>query len=442
MRTRHVFVWLMLGSSLFLTGCAGGNGSGAALPTVALGDPVGPTRSATQPQVQRSSGSVVASGKVTPAEDATLVLGSAGRIVVVHVAEGDLVEEGQTLLSLDGRALEAQLDQAQAALDAAQANHRLLLAGPSDEALGQAQAALDGARAVLGALQAGPRPEQVAQAEAGLASAQSALALLKSGPTDLELEAARYVVEQAKGTLWVAQSSRDAICGSRSLAEAQCDGAEAQILVAKAGVDQAENQLAQLKKGADRETIVQAEQAVRAAEAQLALTKAPATTHDIAAAQAQVDGATAALDALKAAPRPEQLDAALAQIASAQAQVAAVLAQRDTLYLVAPFDGTITDLSAHVGQWVIPGQPIGAVVDLSALVVETTDLSELDVPRIDVGQPAMVTLEALGLGVPGQVSAIAPLADTLGGDVVYRVTVTLEEQPEGLRAGMSAEIGF
>jgi hypothetical protein len=63
------------------------------------------------------------------------------------------------------------------------------------------------------------------------------------------------------------------------------------------------------------------------------------------------------------------------------------------------------------------------MVTLVALIDDTvTGLSELD--------------------VPGVVREIALLADTLGGDVVYRVMVELEEQPEGLRAGMSAEVGF
>jgi hypothetical protein len=44
--------------------------------------------------------------------------------------------------------------------------------------------------------------------------------------------------------------------------------------------------------------------------------------------------------------------------------------------------------------------------------------------------------------VNGRVIAIAPLADTLGGDVVYQITIELEELPEGLRAGMSVEVRF
>ena len=53
-----------------------------------------------------------------------------------------------------------------------------------------------------------------------------------------------------------------------------------------------------------------------------------------------------------------------------------------------------------------------------------------------------VSFKALDQDVSGVVSAISPLADTLGGDVVYKVTIELDSLPEGLRAGMSAEVQF
>jgi len=40
------------------------------------------------------------------------------------------------------------------------------------------------------------------------------------------------------------------------------------------------------------------------------------------------------------------------------------------------------------------------------------------------------------------VSEISPLADTLGGDVVYQATIDLDSIPEGLRSGMSVEVRF
>ena len=58
----------------------------------------------------------------------------------------------------------------------------------------------------------------------------------------------------------------------------------------------------------------------------------------------------------------------------------------------------------------------------------------------EVGQPAMVSVEALGDEFPGTVTAISPISNTLGGDVVFKVTVELEGKPPGLLWGMSADV--
>jgi hypothetical protein len=35
---------------------------------------------------------------------------------------------------------------------------------------------------------------------------------------------------------------------------------------------------------------------------------------------------------------------------------------------------------------------------------------------------------------------VSPTADTLGGDIVYEVTIAFDEQPEGVLGGMSADV--
>ena len=80
--------------------------------------------------------------------------------------------------------------------------------------------------------------------------------------------------------------------------------------------------------------------------------------------------------------------------------------------------------------------------DVQHLRVETADLSERDVGAIEVGQPATVFIDALGQEAAGTVLAVSPVADLLGGDVVYKTTIQLESAPSGLRVGMSAEVRF
>jgi hypothetical protein len=40
----------------------------------------------------------------------------------------------------------------------------------------------------------------------------------------------------------------------------------------------------------------------------------------------------------------------------------------------------------------------------------------------------------------GEVISISPIADTVGGDVVFKVTIAFDEQPKGLLWGMTAEV--
>ena len=95
-----------------------------------------------------------------------------------------------------------------------------------------------------------------------------------------------------------------------------------------------------------------------------------------------------------------------------------------------------------MGEWATAGQTLLVLTDLSHLRVQTTDLSERDVPRVKVGQAVTLLVKALNQNVTGRVSEIAPLSDTLGGDVVYQTTIDLDTQPDGLRPGMSVDVTF
>jgi HlyD family secretion protein len=82
------------------------------------------------------------------------------------------------------------------------------------------------------------------------------------------------------------------------------------------------------------------------------------------------------------------------------------------------------------------------MADLSRFQVETKDLSERDVPRVQIGQTASVFIESLNEEFPGEVIDISRISSTVGGDVVFKVTVDLDQQPQGLLWGMSADVNI
>lgn len=143
------------------------------------------------------------------------------------------------------------------------------------------------------------------------------------------------------------------------------------------------------------------------------------------------------------APFQQQLDVANNDVAKAQALVDsanAVLAAQSNL--TAPFAGTVISVDIAPYETVTPGQIVMVLGDLSNYRIETTDLSERDVTRVQVGQPATVFIEALGGEYTGKVVDVARISSELGGDVVYKVTIELDEQPAGLLWGMSADVNI
>ena len=108
--------------------------------------------------------------------------------------------------------------------------------------------------------------------------------------------------------------------------------------------------------------------------------------------------------------------------------------------LLAPYAGTVVDIQVIPGETVQSSQTVLVLADLSHLQIKTTDLSERDITRVKVGQSVDVYIEALGVNVEGKVVSISPIAETVGGDVVFPVTIELSEQPAGLLWGMTAEV--
>jgi HlyD family secretion protein len=109
--------------------------------------------------------------------------------------------------------------------------------------------------------------------------------------------------------------------------------------------------------------------------------------------------------------------------------------------LVAPFNGTVTQVMASLGERVAPSAPVLQLADLSELQIETDDLTELSVVRIDEGARALVRFDALDdLELKGTVTRIRPVGEDKLGDIIYLVVIALDEQDPRLRWNMTATV--
>ncbi len=139
---------------------------------------------------------------------------------------------------------------------------------------------------------------------------------------------------------------------------------------------------------------------------------------------------------------PDATGKNLALLEKAKADFEIARIQLENTRLIAPFAGTVADIRVSEGDSILPGVILMALSNLSKMHVETTDLSEDDVVAVKVGQEVTVLIHALGVNVTGKVKGISPRADTLGGDVVYKTIIELDEIPEGLLSGMTVDVQY
>lgn len=170
---------------------------------------------------------------------------------------------------------------------------------------------------------------------------------------------------------------------------------------------------------------------------------------DTALLRAKVNEAEANLEAAQAQVRflkrnktdQIHLDQANAEVERMQALLDSANATLNAQsMLLAPFEGTIVEVEIAPAEIVMPGQIVLVLGDLSGFQIETTDLSERDVTKIQPGDSASIFIEALNEEFAGNVIDIDRIGSTLGGDVVFMVTIDFDDQPQGLLWGMSADV--
>ena len=147
-----------------------------------------------------------------------------------------------------------------------------------------------------------------------------------------------------------------------------------------------------------------------------------------------------ALKKLRLSVPHEVIDMANANVQRAQASVEIAQANLAQGTLLAPRDGVVASVRVIPGEFVQSDQAVVTLATLNDLQIETTDLSERDVPNVHIGDSANIFVEALNKSISGKVIRISPIADTVGGDTVFKVTIAPDTQPEGLLWGMTAEV--
>ncbi|MFZ5810123.1 MAG: HlyD family secretion protein [Chloroflexota bacterium] len=334
-----------------------------------------------------SPDSIRASGVIVPAQKANLSFAQNGQVESILVKEGDAVQAGAVIARLASVAT-LQAAVASAELEVVSAQQAL------DDLIANAPLAKANAYAA------------VANAFAEVREAQYQLYyfLSTSGSTNLDaiqyMELTQQELEQARQAFDTVKLKSETDPARRALKE-RLDTAES-------------NNMAALRR-------LELESRLMGALARLEKAKQDYTR-------------------LSAGPDPKEMALAQARLKNAQAQLEMAKANLSQAELKAPFAGTITSLEISPAETVLAGSVVAVIGNLQEFRVETSDLSERDIGSVQIGQKAIVYVEALKKEISGKVVEIAPQANTLGGDVVYTVVIALDEQIPALRWGMSAEV--
>jgi len=353
-----------------------------------------------EPEAEADFNPVVsATGVVVPAQWVQLSAAGAGNVEEVMVREDDRVAQGDTLIHLVGAdKLQAAITAAELELAAAQHDRDELFKNPELRLAQARQAAVD-ARLAIRDAERRVKNLSTASSQADIDQARAVMLMAKD-----KLDDAREDYEPYKNKP-EDNMTRAALLNRKAQAEQLYDAAVRRL-----------------------NNLLGVANALDLAEAE----------SDLELGQAQLAKAEREVEIYTDGPDPADVILADARITNAEAQLAAARTALADLVVAAPFSGTVSELTIHPGEWAAPGQALLLLADLQNLRVETTDLSEIDVARLQVGDPVKVTFDALpDVTVPGTVARISSKS-AQGAGVNYKVEIELDQIPDELRWGMTA----
>lgn len=361
--------------------------------------------------------------------------GASGIVTEVYVSSGDRVQTGDRLVAIDDTAARQQVDAAEAALAAAQASLTTATQGPTS-----AERAADSA--------------SIRSAEQTLNNAQRSLADAQDN-YDLVVRQQAQLVAAAQNQVTAAQNAVNADNKQLAAARAELAGLDPADPTEAARIVELNAEIAtmQMQLATDQAALATAKNALAQAQ----------RTQDTAVLQARTtlstqrgvrDSAKKALDQQRATvavaeqgPRSGAVDAAQAQVAAAEVVLdQARTALADTV-LYAPFDATVSTVTAVVGQPSAVGQASASgtgqglvtLVDPDVVSVSVA-VAEADVTGLAVGQPATVVLPASGAQLTGTVGAIDPASTVEANVVTYHATIALAGDTSTVRVGQTASV--
>jgi HlyD family secretion protein len=335
---------------------------------------------------------------------------TSGRLIERKVTEGDVVQKGMVIASLDREQLLHQRDTATAALATAQAQ------------LAESESALNWQRETMQA--------DMQLRNADLNAAQSQLLQLQNGSRPQE-------IQQSQAAVAAAQSQYD---------DAKKDWDRAQKLYK-------DDDISTSQYDQFRARFENTEANLRQVKEQAGLVQAGPRSETIESAKAQVDKARASLrvgqaNSIETKRREQDIVARRGDIERAKAQIALIDSQLADTIAVSPINGLVLVKAADVGEVLAPGTSVVTVGDIDHPWLRAY-IREQDLGRVKLGDKVKVTTDSFpGKVYDGQVSFISSDAEFTPKQIqtaeervklVYRIKIDVDNSRHELKSNMPAD---
>ena len=357
-------------------------------------------------------------GTIEPMKKVDVRSKVAGRLISLPVQEGQRVTRGQLIAVVDRSQLDPQIARQRALLDQAQAR------------LNQSQTSY--------ALQVSQSRAAIEQAETDLKAAQTHLVLVAAGARPQELAKQEQSVAQARITLDDAQRTlkrKQALVGRGFIPQADVDTAQVAVDTAKSNLEAAQQSLSLLQAGPRKEEVDDARMAVQQARVRLVTAKADATQDEV---------------------RKADIAQAFAGLQQSNQDLAQLNVNLSDTKIVAPASGMVLKRYKQLDE-IVQSATTGfsdtqsLIATLGSRQEIRVDINEIDVPKVHLGAPVAVHVDAVpGVDFRGTVTEIAPASTTAFSDTSttgssngvsrFTVKILLASDDPRLRSGMSASV--
>lgn len=346
-----------------------------------------------------SKGSIVVSG-IVEADDIHVGSKVGGRVLKVVAREGQTVKEGEVLVLLEPRELDASLAEAQATLRQTQAKLALLTSGYRQEEIEQAEAVARQGQAELNQMVAGPRQQEIDQARADWLAAKA----------------------QAENSLKLMRRMND-------LAKRD--------LIAKQDFDDAQARAEE------------SEQKMKSARERFDLVLAGTRQEEVERARQRLAEAEAKLRQMKSGFRKEEVAQVKAEVEAARARVEVIRTQLDETVIKAPVDAVVEVLDLEPGDLVGAGKPVATLLRTNSLWVRAYAPEE-KLGFIKTGAKVTVRVDSFpNRDFTGHVRRVSRQAEFTPRNVqtweervlqVFQTEVVIDDPEHVLRPGMNADV--